>query len=143
MAANTGNGAPCSVNYGGPRGMGNFLDASTPSKAVQALLTKDASSYTWIAAAIGSQNAAGYQLATGDAVIPIGGFNTTDPAPTLAKFQEYVAKHKVHYFIEGGDQRGNGGADVGSQISSWVKAHYKAQTVDGVTLYDLSATPSS
>ena len=32
----------------------------------------------------------------------IGGFNGTDPSPTLAQFQAYVAQHKIHYFIAGG-----------------------------------------
>ena len=49
------------------------------------------SRYTWVAAAIGSNEAAGYQLATGQPVMAIGGFNGTDPAPTLAQFERYVA----------------------------------------------------
>jgi hypothetical protein len=64
-----------------------------------ALLRADADSYTWVAAAIGSNNASGYQLATGEPVMAIGGFNGTDPSPTLAQFQQYVAAGKIHYFI--------------------------------------------
>ena len=55
-----------------------------------------------MAAAVGSQNASGYQLATGDPVMAIGGFNGSDPSPTLAQFQQYVADGKIHYFIGGG-----------------------------------------
>jgi 4-amino-4-deoxy-L-arabinose transferase-like glycosyltransferase len=123
-------------------GINNLLDASTPSATIQAMLKKDASSYRWTAAAIGAQNAAGYQLATGDPVMAIGGFNGSDPSPTLAQFQAYVAAHKIHYYIGGGiGMQSNGGADEGGDIGTWVKAHYTAQTVDGVTLYDLSAAP--
>src|SRR4051812_48628017 len=47
------------------------------------LPTTPAPDYTWIAAAIGSQSASGYQLATQQAVMPVGGFNGSDPSPTL------------------------------------------------------------
>ena len=40
----------------------------------------------------------------------IGGFNGSDPSPTLAQFQQYVAEGKIHYFIGGG---GFGGRDGG------------------------------
>ena len=46
--------------------------------------------YTWVAATVGSNNASGYQLATGDPVMAIGGFNGSDPSPTLAQFQQLV-----------------------------------------------------
>ena len=32
----------------------------------------------------------------------IGGFNGSDPSPTLAQFQEYVADGEIHWFIGGG-----------------------------------------
>ena len=61
---------------GGPSGL---LDASTPSAALVTALQTDAGSYTWVLATVGANNAAGYQLATGDAVMAIGGFNGSDP----------------------------------------------------------------
>ncbi len=93
------------------------------------------------AAAVGSNNASGYQLATGAPVMPIGGFNGTDPSPTLAQFKAYVAAGKVHYFIGGGGFDGGmrgGGSGSGEQISSWVAASFTAQTVGGTTIYDLT-----
>ena len=66
----------------------------------------------------------------------IGGFNGSDPAPTLAQFQDYVSKGRVHYFIAGG-MRGSGGGSS-SQIASWVSANFAAMTVGGVTVYDLT-----
>ncbi|GAB06490.2 putative glycosyltransferase, partial [Gordonia amarae NBRC 15530] len=33
----------------------------------------------------------GYQLESGYSVMPIGGFNGTDPSPTLERFQKLVA----------------------------------------------------
>ncbi len=123
---------------------GSLLNGSTPGKAITALLATDASKYRWVAAADGSNVASGYQLATQDPVMSIGGFNGTDPAPTLAQFQSYVKAGEIHYYISGGGFAGLAGLFGGSststsQISTWVKAHYTAQTVDGVTVYDLTA----
>ncbi len=47
-------------------------------------------------------NQAGLQLASGVPVMPIGGFMGSDPAPTLAQFQQDVATGQVRYFVEGG-----------------------------------------
>ena len=53
---------------------------------------------------------------------------------------------KIHYFIGGG---GFGGAaerrrqHPASEIAAWVAAHFTAQTVDGVTVYDLTATSTA
>ena len=69
----------------------------------------------------------------------IGGFNGSDPSPTLAQFQAYVAAGQIHYFI-GGSTGGGGGAGSSSEISTWVAATFTATTVDGVTLYDLTAS---
>ena len=70
----------------------------------------------------------------------IGGFNGSDPAPTLSQFESYVAEHKIHYFISVGGSGGSGpnSSGTGTSISSWVAAHFKASTVDGVTVYDLT-----
>ena len=111
---------------------------STPSAAVTTLLQQNADQYTWVAAAIGSNSASGFQLATQDPVMPIGGFNGTDPSPTLAQFQQYVADGQVHWFIAGGNMFGGSNDGTSAQISSWIEANYTAQTVDGVTLYDLT-----
>ncbi|WP_138758707.1 ArnT family glycosyltransferase [Modestobacter altitudinis] len=124
---------------GGAGGMGGLLDAADASAEVVAVLEEDADSYTWVAAAVGSNNAAGYQLATGDPVMALGGFNGSDPSPTLAQFQELVAAGEVHWFIGGGlGMSSDGGSSVSAEIAAWVAESYTAQTVDGVTLYDLS-----
>lgn len=62
-------------------------------------LRRDAGAYTWMAATAGSQNAAGHQLATGEPVMPVGGFNGSAPSPPLAHFQRYVAEGRIHYFM--------------------------------------------
>ncbi len=123
---------------GGQGGVGGLLNGSTSPAAVTTLLQTDADSYTWAAAAIGSNTASGYQLASGEPVMPIGGFNGSDPSPTLAQFEQYVANGQIHYFIASGGQGGGPGGNGSSAITQWVKAHFTAKTVGGVTLYDLS-----
>ncbi len=104
-----------------------------------AALKKDSGRYTWVAATVGAQSAAGYQLATGSPVMSLGGFNGSDPYPTLAEFQALVRAGKVHYFIAGGMGGGGGpGSTSMSAITSWVKSTYTTRTVGGTTLYDLS-----
>ncbi len=122
---------------GGPAGGGgNFLQASQVSPELAAMLEADGGSYRWIVATIDANSAAAYELATGDAVMAIGGFNGSDPAPTLAQFEDYVGKGQIHYFIAGGT-RGSGGGS-GSQIATWVSANFTPTTAVGVTVYDLT-----
>ena len=126
----TGGGAAGGTPTGG--GAGGLLNGSEPTAQITALLQADADQYTWVAAAVGSNSASGYQLASEEPVMAIGGFNGSDPSPTLAQFQAYVAAGEIHYFVAGG---GFGG---GSEIAAWVAANFTATTVDGVTLYDLT-----
>ncbi len=123
---------------GRPGGMGGLLTASTPSTELVTLLTTDSGRYRWVAATVGANNAAGYQLATGAPVLAIGGFNGSDPAPTLAQFQQYVSQHRIHYFITGGMGGPGGGSAAAQEIAAWVAANYTATTVGGTTVYDLS-----
>ncbi|MEV5972053.1 glycosyltransferase family 39 protein [Streptomyces sp. NPDC051921] len=122
---------------GGPGGMGGLLDGADVGAEAERKLLADADAYTWVAAAIGAQNAASYQLATEKPVMAIGGFNGSDPSPTLAQFKQYVAEGRIHYFIASGGGMGGGGA--GSAITSWVEDTFEKVTVDGVTFYDLTS----
>jgi 4-amino-4-deoxy-L-arabinose transferase-like glycosyltransferase len=138
----TGTGAaPGGGSNRGAGGMGGLLNGSTPSAALVTMLKSGAGDYTWAAAAVGSNNASGYQLASQEPVMAIGGFNGSDPSPTLAQFKQYVAEKKIHYFIGGGGFGGRsmGGSGAGSDIASWVAANFTATTVGGSTVYDLSA----
>ncbi len=149
-------------NTGGPAGggdggrAGGLLVGSSPSAELTELLLSDADSYTWVAAAVGSNSAAGFQLATESSVMPIGGFNGSDPSPTLDEFQALVSDGRIHYFINGGDDQGGGGGRGGgtrpggagaggpgttgasAEIAAWVTDNFTAQTIDGVTVYDLT-----
>jgi hypothetical protein len=109
-----------------------------------ALLEPNAGGYTWVAATVGANNAAGYQLASDKPVMAIGGFNGTDPSPTLAQFQSYVAQHKIHYFVGGRSFGGPGlpgasGSSDTSQIEEWVRSNFASATIGRVTVYDLTS----
>jgi len=126
---------------GGAQGGGP--GASATSSELTALLT--ASDSRWAAATVSAQSASGLELASGTAVMAIGGFTGSDAAPSLAQFQAYVAAGDVHYFVASGGQGGGpgGGEDgVGTQISEWVAAHYPATDVGGTTVYDLTQPTS-
>ncbi|MDX6201603.1 MAG: hypothetical protein QOJ83_1103 [Frankiales bacterium] len=129
---------------GGRGGAGGLLGASTPSAALVTALQANASSYAWVLATVGANNAAGYQLASGQPVMAIGGFNGSDPTPTLAQFEQLVQDGKVHYFIGGGGLGGGqNAAGTASAITSWVEANYQPTTIGGTTVYDLSATSAA
>jgi 4-amino-4-deoxy-L-arabinose transferase-like glycosyltransferase len=121
----------------GGGGFGGLNGNTAVSSALTKLLEQDASSYKWVAATEGSQAAAPLELATGDAVMSIGGFNGTDPAPTLAEFKQLVANHEIHYYV-GRSSQSFGGGSGSSAIATWVAAHFKAQTVGGETVYNLT-----
>ncbi|MEV5717826.1 glycosyltransferase family 39 protein [Amycolatopsis mediterranei] len=129
--------------FGGGRGggPGALLSTTLPGASLTALLRQDAAKYTWTAATVLSNAAAGYQLASGAPVMAVGGFNGTDPYPTPAQFQQFVASGQIHYFLgEGMSMQGTSGSDAAQQIAEWVASRYQASTVDGVTVYDLTAT---
>lgn len=123
---------------GGPGG--GLLMGSRPSAEMITLLRTDADRFTWVAAAVGSNTASGYQLYSGYSVMPIGGFNGTDPSPTLEQFQKLVEQKKIHYFIAGGGFGGRGSdtSRPSGQITEWVEQNFTAKTVDGATVYDLT-----
>ena len=138
------NGAAAGGFGGGPAG-----GATTANSELVALL--NATTTRWSAAVTSAQAAAGYILATNTAVMGIGGFTGSDPSPTLAQFQAYVAAGEISYFITGGaggfGGPGGGGpggsTGSGSEIQAWVEANFTATTVGGTTVYDLTSSTGS
>jgi len=147
-ASHTGaipNVGPAHHGFGGGAGGGpaGLLDSPKPRSELSEILVRDADRYTWAAAVIGSNNAAGYQLSTGVPVMAIGGFNGTDPAPTLEQFQNYVAAGRIHYFIRDRMMTSHWGSSHGGSheavdIATWVQAHYPPLAVGQTVIYDLS-----
>jgi 4-amino-4-deoxy-L-arabinose transferase-like glycosyltransferase len=128
---------------GGAGGGGGGGGGLSVSSALVRALESGASSYRWVAATSGSMNAASYELATGgDPVMAIGGFNNNGGLLSLARFIGYVHAGDIHYYVASGGGGGGPGGGQGSsttdEISSWVASHYSAQTIGGVTVYDLA-----
>ncbi|OBB03610.1 glycosyl transferase [Mycobacteriaceae bacterium 1482268.1] len=131
----------------GQMGAGGLLNASTPGTTLTAMLVTDADDFIWAAATSGSNSAAGYQLASGVPVMAVGGFNGTDPAPTLQEFQRLVAEKQIHYFIRGrvmfGRWGGSGGSSDAETIADWVETHFRPTYVDRAVVYDLTQAPTN
>jgi 4-amino-4-deoxy-L-arabinose transferase-like glycosyltransferase len=145
---------------------GGAMGGGSVSSALASALKADASKYRWVAATSGSQSAASLELGTGgEPVMAIGGFSGEGGNVSLAQFEKYVKAGEIHYYIAGsGGGGGAGGAEDGartggfpggggmagaggrsgttSQITAWVKAHYKAVTIGGQTVYDLTQPKS-
>jgi 4-amino-4-deoxy-L-arabinose transferase-like glycosyltransferase len=121
-----------SIPLSGPRSQqgGGMREGGSSTEVVQLLKSTNTE---WAAATVGAQSAASLQLASGRSVIAIGGWNGSDPAPTLDEFKAFVATGKVSYFVAGGGRGGD------NEISAWVAANFEATTVGGQTVYDLIA----
>ncbi|WP_259141167.1 ArnT family glycosyltransferase [Tsukamurella ocularis] len=88
----------------------------------------------WAAAVSGAQSQGSLQLNSGRPVIAIGGFSGSDPAPTLAQFQQWVKDGKISYYVASGGFRPGGGK---SEIQSWVEKNFTATKVGSATVYTL------
>jgi hypothetical protein len=125
---------------GGPGGIGGGLGGNTQvSAALTRLLRDGAPGFRWAAATVSSDSAAPLQLAGGKPVMSIGGFNGTDPAPTLAQFEKYVADHEIHYFVGANSHSFGGGSGDAAKITAWVEAHFRSETIGGETVYNLTS----
>jgi 4-amino-4-deoxy-L-arabinose transferase-like glycosyltransferase len=113
---------------GSPGGAGT---SSALDKALEKTTTR------WAAAVEGSNSAASLELASGGkAVMAMGGFTGSDPAPTLAEFEQWARAGDITYYIAGGGVGGGPGRQgSSSQITAWVEAHYKSTTIGGETVY--------
>ena len=123
-----------SLPSGTSRGGGSPGGAATSSALVKAL---EKTTTRWAAAVEGSNSAASLELASGGkAVMAMGGFTGSDPAPTLAEFEQWARAGDITYYIAGGGMGGGpGGQGSSSQITAWAEAHYKSATIGGETVY--------
>lgn len=147
----------------GPSGDGMAGNgAAVVDQALVDYLLSNQGTARWIVAVNGSQSAADIQLAAGQPVMAMGGFNGSDAAPTLQQLQAYVASGELRYVLVGGAGAGGtgpsfggglgfgglgggpgggpGGSSAGSQgVSAWVASACTAVSVDGASvsgLYD-------
>jgi 4-amino-4-deoxy-L-arabinose transferase-like glycosyltransferase len=130
----------------GATGLAGGFGGGAVSKEMLAYLQAHRDGATWLLAVSGSSAAAAIILQTGGTpVMAMGGFTGSDPAPTLAQFQQYVSEGKVHYVLAGGGGAGGfggfggagrGGGSATSQVIAWVE---KSCTAVPASAYDGSA----
>ncbi len=116
--------------------------------ALATYLEANKGSATWIVAMNSAMQAGSLELSTGDPVMAMGGFSGSDPAPSLAQIQAYVASGQLRFVLVGGT--GGGGAGLGgdstsSAVSQWVESVGKVVDYGGSsgTLYDLSGVATT
>lgn len=137
--AGPGHGAPeaAPVAASSPVRPGADLYRTLSTSAVTAVVS-DAEHYTWAAAAMGARSAAAWQVATGRPVMAIGGYKGTDPIPTLTRFQALAWSGRIHWLIPGGTY-----GPAAQAIEAWVAPRFRAVSVDGRLMYDLSDDAAS
>ena len=156
---------PAAMSQPGRRGGGMFGE-NADNPELDDLLA--ATGTPWSAAIDRSSAAAALELSTGTAVMAVGGFTGSDPAPTLGQFIDDITDHRVTYYIvenRADDHQPNtapntapgagttrpsaegvGGIPANaagrenrhSEIADWVTAHFQPTTVGLATVYDLS-----
>lgn len=142
LGGNTGlpGGAAGQGGPGGPSGM-NSVDT-----AVVSFLKEHRGTAKYFLATFGAMSAAPYITATGEAVLPIGGFDGSDPVPTLDAFKQMVTSGQLRYVLAGsqggvgpnGNQQGQG--SLSRSIQAWVTANCATISVGSTTLYDCQAS---
>jgi hypothetical protein len=110
----------------------------------------------YLVAMFGTMTAAPYITASGEAIVPIGGFDGSDPSPTLKQLKSWVASGDLKYIqvdskssgfgggpSSGGPSSGGPGGSsatsVGKSnstaISNWVTSHCQLSDYSGGGLY--------
>ncbi|WP_406637124.1 glycosyltransferase family 39 protein [Pseudarthrobacter quantipunctorum] len=109
-----------------------------PEQGVVARLRAAPESTRWAAAMVGSETAANYQLDSGRSVLPIGGFDGTDPHPTLEQFQTIVGEGKVaSLVIQELPPLTLEGRGESAKIVAWVRQSFSVEQVGDAEYYDL------
>jgi 4-amino-4-deoxy-L-arabinose transferase-like glycosyltransferase len=111
-----------------------FGDAVEPDAARDLQLV--AEGIKWPGAAIGSANAAQYQLATRRSVLAIGGFDGTDPFPSLGDFRSKVQGGQIGLLIVGNVPPATSlGQGESAKILAWVKTAYRCEPAGHACVY--------
>ena len=141
-------GVPGRGGPGGPGfgfGLGRFAPGADlgVSNALATYLVANRGAADWILATNGSTAAASLELATGQPVMAMGGFNGSDPAPTVQQLATWVAQGRLRFIAVGGNGPGafGGGDASASARSAWVTSHCAPLTaVAGAgSIYDCDA----
>lgn len=109
-----------------------------PERGVVSRLHAAPTSTTWAAAVVGSETAANYQLESRRSVLPIGGFDGTDPFPTLEQFQIMVDSGQVgSLVIQELPPLTLEGRGESARIVEWVRAQYPMEQIGAAQYFNL------
>ena len=145
--APSGGSGPGAASGTSPSAIAGGPGSASADEALVSYLLANRGNATWIVAASSAQEAGSIELASSAPVMAMGGFTGSDPTPTLAQLQAYVASGQLRYVLIGGSGFGPGGAGGGgsSEIATWVASAGKVVDYGGsgnLTLYDLSGAAS-
>ena len=116
---------------GGGGGLGGGIFGSTSMTASQQQLYRYVSAHRagagYLLAVSSWSQASAYILATGQEIMPMGGFSGSVPEPTLARVKQLVSTGQLRFFLLGATGGfggpGRGGADsTTAQVTSWVES---------------------
>lgn len=113
---------PSAQGFGGQRQDGSGGSSVVDSKLYQYVKSHNTGE-TYLFATSDTSTAESYIIQTGEAVMPMGGFNgSADKILTVEKLEKLVADKEVKYFLLGS---GSGGGDRGGsgEITSWIIAN--------------------
>ncbi len=143
MAGNSnGFGGPSSGGFGGKGGPGQGMPGGIPggmpggpvsanaNTALVSYLQSNRGNAKYLFATFSAMSAAPYITSTGESVMPIGGFDGSDPAPTLDAFTALVAQGDLRFVLADDKSGGKGGPggqaggafakSTSAAISAWV-----------------------
>ncbi|QCB96760.1 DUF2029 domain-containing protein [Arthrobacter sp. PAMC25564] len=110
-----------------------------PSPTLLERLRHQPPSTIWAAAFVGSETAANYQLDSGQAMLPLGGFDGTDPFPTLEQFKALVAEGRVGAIvIQNLPPWTLEGRGESARIVEWVRARFVAERIGDADYFQLA-----
>jgi 4-amino-4-deoxy-L-arabinose transferase-like glycosyltransferase len=139
-ASSSGAGLPSAPAPAGASSFRGGFGGAAVSDSLIAYLEAHQGSAKYLVAANGSMTTAPIIVKTGKAVVTIGGFNGSDPAPTVSGLAAMVAKGELRYvLLGGGDGPGRSGSDA---LATWVQQHgtvVKGVSSGGATLYRVTA----
>lgn len=115
-----------------------LMFGDVPEEGVLSRLRTAPSTTKWTTAVVGSETAANYQLESRRSVLPIGGFDGTDPFPTLEQFQTMVDRGEVgSLVIQELPPLTLEGRGESARIVAWVTSRFPSEQVGGVQYFDL------
>ena len=130
---------PGGAGPGGGRGLRPPAEPGGLNAAELDYLVANRGSARWIVAASSSSQGAPIQLATGQPVMAMGGFNGSDPDPSLDQLKAYIKSGELRFVIAAGAGFGGFGRGFGqvTGIAGWVRSNCQIAIVSGGTSTDL------